>query len=197
MLAVSKRHPASAVAQLADAGQVDFGENYVSEALEKMAALASRPLSWHFIGPVQSNKTSAIAQHFSWVHSVDRGKILRRLSAARPRDLPPLSCCLQINLENEPSKSGARADQARELAELAASLPGIRLQGLMCIPRPSTDDQALRAVFARLAQLRDTISSPEQPLPVLSMGMSSDLEAAIAEGSTMVRVGTALFGPRG
>ena len=196
LLAVSKRHPASAVAALADAGQLHFGENYVSEAVDKMGQLADRNLMWHFIGPIQSNKTRPIARHFSWVHSVDRAKILRRLNDARGPELPPLNCCIQVNLEDEASKSGASESEAAQLVELAATLPHIGLRGLMCIPRPSQEVSEQRAVFRRLRELRDSLRRPDRDLSVLSMGMSGDLEAAVAEGSTMVRVGTALFGPR-
>lgn len=196
LLAVSKRHPASAIASLADAGQRAFGENYVSEAVDKIERLGERHLEWHFIGPIQSNKTRLIAQHFSWVHSVDRAKILRRLAEARSSDHPPLNCCLQVNLEAESSKSGASVDDVGALIELATTLPQLALQGLMCIPRPSSDADEQRAVFRRLRELRDSLRGPGVELPVLSMGMSGDLEAAIAEGATMVRIGTALFGPR-
>lgn len=196
LLAVSKRHPSSAIASLADAGQRAFGENYVSEAVDKIERLAERALQWHFIGPIQSNKTRLIAQHFSWVHSVDRPKILRRLAEARTSDQPPLNCCLQVNLEAESSKSGAAVENVGELVELATALPQIALQGLMCIPRLSSDADEQRAVFRRLRELRDSLRGTGVELPVLSMGMSGDLEAAIAEGATMVRIGTALFGPR-
>ncbi|MFK7955914.1 MAG: YggS family pyridoxal phosphate-dependent enzyme [Lysobacterales bacterium] len=196
LLAVSKRHPAQAVEKLVSEGQRHFGENYVSEALEKMAALSVPALHWHFIGPIQSNKTRDIAHNFSWVHSVDRSKILLRLNDARPASAPPLNCCLQINIEGEASKSGASVQQAEELVNLASQLPRLHLRGLMCIPAPSTDRAQQEAVFARLRQLRDSLRRPELPLEVLSMGMSGDLEAAITQGSTIVRIGTALFGPR-
>ncbi len=196
LLAVSKRHPTSAIASLAYAGQRAFGENYVSEAVDKIERLAERNLEWHFIGPIQSNKTRLIAEHFSWVHSVDRAKILRRLDEARSSDQPPLNCCIQVNLEQESSKSGASVDEVAQLVTLADELPNIALRGLMCIPRPSTDQAEQREVFGRLRELRDSLRRPGLELPVLSMGMSGDLEAAIAEGATIVRVGTALFGPR-
>ncbi len=196
LLAVSKRHPAKAVEKLVAAGQRHFGENYVSEALEKMAAVSNPSLHWHFIGPIQSNKTRDIARNFSWVHSVDRAKILQRLSDARPANAAPINCCLQINLEGELSKSGATELQAKALVTLACQLPGIHLRGLMCIPAPSHNRPQQESVFGRLRKLRDSLRTPDLPLDVLSMGMSGDLEAAISQGSTMVRVGTALFGPR-
>jgi len=180
---------------LADLGQRDFGENYVSEALEKQTALAERNLIWHFIGPIQSNKTTALAQQFQWVHSVDRAKILRRLSDARPRDLPPLNVCLQVNLQDEASTSGAAPEGIAELAALATQLPGLKLRGLMCIPKASSDVAQQRTVFARLRQLLAGLADNAE-LDTLSMGMSGDLESAVAEGATWVRIGTALFGPR-
>ena len=195
LLAVSKRHPAALIAGLAALGQRDFGENYVSEALEKQEQLADLPITWHFIGPIQSNKTAAIARHFAWVHSVDRAKILRRLSSSRPADQPPLNICLQVNLEQEASKSGAAPQAVAELAALAGELPGLRLRGLMCIPQPTDDPQQQREVFGQLRALLNSLP-PSDHLDTLSMGMSGDLESAVAEGATWVRIGTALFGVR-
>ncbi|EIK54910.1 TIM-barrel fold family protein [Stutzerimonas stutzeri TS44] len=193
LLAVSKTQPASAVREAFAAGLGDFGENYLQEALEKQALLADLPLTWHFIGPIQSNKTKAIAEHFAWVHSVDRLKIAERLSDQRPAHLPPLNVCLQVNVSDEQSKSGCSESEARELAAAIAALPRLRLRGLMCIPAPSDDPAVQRAAFARLRRLRDELGAD---LDTLSMGMSQDLEAAIAEGATWVRIGTALFGAR-
>lgn len=200
LLAVSKTHPADAVLGLAALGQRMFGENYLQEALDKMRACeAERPelsLEWHFIGPVQSNKTRPIAENFAWVHSVDREKIARRLSEQRPAGRPPLNVCLQVNVSGEGSKSGCAPGEVRALARQVAALPGLTLRGLMAIPEP-TDDMALqRARFAGLRGLLEQLRSDGLEVDTLSMGMSADLEAAIAEGATIVRVGTALFGPR-
>lgn len=199
LLAVSKRHPASAVRELAAAGQQSFGENYVSEALEKIHQLEQLDLQWHYIGPLQSNKTRQVADHFAWVHSVDRPKLLQRLSRQRAADAPPLNCCLQVNIGGEAGKSGIPAEDFSRLADLAAcaaSLPGLRLRGLMSIPPPTDQVDQQRRQFACLAGLRDRLVAEGHALDTLSMGMSNDLEAAIAEGATLVRVGTALFGPR-
>lgn len=193
LLAVSKTKPADAVRQAHDAGQRDFGENYLQEALEKQQALADLPLIWHFIGPIQSNKTRAIAEHFSWIHSVDRLKIAERLSAQRPEHLPPLNICLQVNVSGEASKSGCNPDDVAALAYAVTQLPNLKLRGLMAIPEPTDDPVEQRDAFARLRQLRDGLPLD---LDTLSMGMSHDLEAAIAEGATWVRIGTALFGAR-
>jgi len=193
LLAVSKTKPADAVRQAHAAGQCDFGENYLQEALEKQLVLADLPLIWHFIGPIQSNKTRAIAEHFSWVHSVDRLKIAERLSAQRPEHLPPLNVCLQVNVSGEASKSGCNPDDVAALAHAVTQLPNLTLRGLMAIPEPTDDPVEQRAAFARLRQLRDGLG-PD--LDTLSMGMSHDLEAAVAEGATWVRIGTALFGAR-
>lgn len=193
LLAVSKTRSARDVAALADQGQYDFGENYLQEALEKQALLADLPLTWHFIGPIQSNKSKAIAEHFDWVHSVDRLKIAQRLSDQRPAHLPPLNVCLQVNVSDEQSKSGCSESEARELVAAISALPRLHLRGLMCIPAPSDDPAAQRAAFARLRRLRDEL---DPRMDTLSMGMSQDLEAAIAEGATWVRIGTALFGAR-
>jgi pyridoxal phosphate enzyme (YggS family) len=193
LLAVSKTHPAQAVREANASGQVDFGENYLQEALAKQLELADLDLAWHFIGPIQSNKTMAIAEHFHWVHSVDRLKIAQRLSEQRPDHLPPLNVCLQVNVSGETSKSGCAPEELPALAQAVTQLPRLRLRGLMTIPEPSDDPQAQREPLARLRQLRDALNAD---LDTLSMGMSQDLEAAIAEGATWVRIGTALFGAR-
>ncbi|WP_336367374.1 YggS family pyridoxal phosphate-dependent enzyme [Marinobacter sp. C2H3] len=200
LLAVSKTRPAEDLRAAYRAGQRAFGENYLQEALDKIDALADLPdLDWHFIGPIQSNKTRPIAEAFAWVHSVDRLKIARRLSEQRPADQPPLNVCLQVNIDNEDSKAGCRLAELAELAAGVGALPGLSLRGLMVIPDPDQPEDQLRARFRAmadaLAELRRT--QPEAgPLDTLSMGMSGDLEAAIAEGATWVRVGTALFGAR-
>ncbi len=197
LLAVSKTRPAADLRALHVAtGQLAFGENYVQEALAKMQALADLPLEWHLIGPLQSNKTAEVALHFDWVHSVDREKIARRLSAQRPAGRPPLEVCLQVNIDDEASKSGCAPAGLPALAATVLALPGLRLRGLMCIPRPGNT-----AALAALAKTRqDLLASipglSAQTFDTLSMGMSDDLEAAVAAGSTLVRVGTALFGSR-
>lgn len=194
LVAVSKTFPPERIRAAFDAGQRDFGENYVQEAVEKIDALAELPITWHFIGPIQSNKTRTIAERFHWVHSVDRLKIAERLSAQRPSGLPPLEICLQVNVSGEESKSGVPPGDVSALATAVAQLPNLRLRGLMAIPEP-TDDVALqRSRFATLRQLRDATGLG---LDTLSMGMSDDLESAIAEGATIVRVGRAIFGDRG
>ena len=193
LLAVSKTQPAAAIREAFAAGLREFGENYLQEALDKQAELADLPLTWHFIGPIQSNKTKPIAEHFDWVHSVDRLKIAQRLSDQRPPQLPPLNVCLQVNVSGEASKSGCTPAELPQLAQAVAALPGLRLRGLMCIPAPSDDPVEQHAAFARLRTLCEQL--PAQ-LDTLSMGMSQDLEAAIAEGATWVRIGTALFGAR-
>lgn len=193
LLAVSKTKPAAAVREAYAAGIRDFGENYLQEALEKQAELSELPLIWHFIGPIQSNKTKPIAEHFAWVHSVDRLKIAQRLSEQRPTGLPPLNICLQVNVSAEASKSGCAPAELAALAQAVSQLPNLRLRGLMAIPEPTDDVAAQRAAFARLRELRDGLPLP---LDTLSMGMSHDLDAAIAEGATWVRIGTALFGAR-
>jgi pyridoxal phosphate enzyme (YggS family) len=196
LLAVSKTFGASAVRELADAGQRAFGENYLQEALDKQVALAGQPLEWHFIGPIQSNKTRPIAGHFAWVHSVDRLKIAERLSAQRPAELPPLQVCLEVNVSGEASKGGVAPADLPGLADAVAKLPGMRLRGLMAIPAPSADRAAQRAAFRRVRELFDALLARGHALDTLSMGMSADLEAAILEGATIVRIGTALFGER-
>ncbi|MDH2198606.1 YggS family pyridoxal phosphate-dependent enzyme [Ectopseudomonas oleovorans] len=193
LLAVSKTKPADAIREAHAAGVCDFGENYLQEALEKQTQLADLPLIWHFIGPIQSNKTRPIAEHFDWVHSVDRLKIAQRLSEQRPAHLPALNICLQVNISGEDSKSGCSPEELTALARAVVALPNLRLRGLMAIPEPTDDVAAQHAAFARLRQLRDELALN---LDTLSMGMSHDLEAAIAEGATWVRIGTALFGAR-
>ena len=197
LLAVSKTRGPEAIRQAYAAGQRDFGENYLQEALEKQSQLDLPGICWHFIGPLHSNKTRAVAEHFDWVHSVDREKTARRLGQQRPRPLGPLKVLLQVNLSGEASKSGVSAQQVPALAAAVAGCPGLNLQGLMAIPAPVEDFEAQRAVFRRLAGLRDRLQ--EQGLTEcrhLSMGMSRDYEAAIAEGATVVRIGTDIFGPR-
>ena len=196
LLAVSKGQPAAAVAAAAAAGQRLFGESYLQEAFGKMLALAPLALEWHFIGPVQSNKTRGIAERFAWVHSVDRLRIARRLSEQRPAALPPLNICLQVNVSGEVSKSGLHPDEVADIARQVAALPGLRLRGLMTIPAPGGDFAAQREPFARLRRLQERLIGEGLALDTLSMGMTDDLEAAIAEGATLVRIGTAIFGPR-
>jgi len=196
LLAVSKTWPAASVRAAAAAGQRAFGESYVQEAVDKAAELAELELDWHFIGPLQSNKTRPVAENFAWVHSVERLKIAERLAAQRPPALPPLQICVQVNISGETSKSGCNPDQAAALAHAVVRLPGLRLRGLMAIPEPSEDFLVQRSRFASLRQLRDRLNGDGLGLDTLSMGMSHDLEAAIMEGATLVRVGTAIFGER-
>ncbi len=193
LLAVSKTKPASAIREIHAAGVSDFGENYLQEALTKQQSLSDLPLIWHFIGPIQSNKTKAIAEHFDWVHSVDRLKIAQRLSEQRPAGMAPLNICLQVNVSGEDSKSGCAAADLPALAKAVAALPNLRLRGLMAIPEPTDDRVAQEAAFASLRTLQEHLGLG---LDTLSMGMSHDLEAAIAQGATWVRIGTALFGAR-
>ena len=193
LLAVSKTKPAEAVREAYAAGVRDFGENYLQEALSKQAQLSDLPLSWHFIGPIQSNKTRAIAENFAWVHSVDRLKIAQRLSEQRPADLPPLNICIQVNVSGEASKSGCTPADLPALATAISALPRLKLRGLMAIPEPTEDRAEQDAAFATV---RDLQASLNLPLDTLSMGMSHDLESAIAQGATWVRIGTALFGAR-
>ena len=196
LLAVSKTFGAAAMRELAACGQREFGENYLQEALEKQAQLADLPLVWHFIGPIQSNKTRAIAENFSWVHGVDRLKIAERLSAQRPPDMSPLQVCIEVNVSGEASKGGVAVAELPALAEAVAKLPGLRLRGLMAIPAPTPDPAAQRAAFRRVREAYEDLIRRGHALDTLSMGMSGDLEAAILEGATIVRVGTALFGDR-
>ena len=198
LLAVSKTKPASAVREALAAGQHAFGENYVQEGLAKIATLADlrAQIEWHLVGPLQSNKTRAVAEAFDWVHSVDRLKIAERLAAQRPAGLPPLNVCLQVNISGEASKSGLTAAELPAVAQDVAALPGLRLRGLMAIPEPAAGDAAQRAPHRALRALLDVLHARGLALDTLSMGMSDDLEAAVAEGSTLVRVGTAVFGAR-
>ncbi len=196
LLAVSKTFPPEALREAYDAGQTRFAESYVQEALDKIAALRDLPIEWHFIGPIQSNKTRVIAESFSWVHGVDRLKIAERLSAQRPAPLPPLQVCLQVNISGEASKSGVPPEEAEQLARAVAQLPHLALRGLMAIPEPSDEVAAQREAFARLRELLEQLNRQGLQLDTLSMGMSQDFAAAIAEGATMVRVGSAIFGNR-
>lgn len=207
LLAVSKTFGSEAVIEAVQAGQRDFGENYVQEALAKIDAVRAWAVSqgqpprvrWHCIGPLQSNKARPVAEHFDWVHSIDRLKIAQRLSELRPPHLPPLQVCLQVNIDGGPTKSGVGPQEALALAEAVQQLPRLRLRGLMTIPEPAEDFQSARSVHQRTRLLLDQINASgrlQQPLDTLSMGMSADLEAAIAAGSTLVRVGTAIFGHR-
>ena len=193
LLTVSKTKPSSALREAYAAGLRDFGENYLQEALGKQAELADLPLCWHFIGPIQSNKTRAIAENFAWVHSVDRLKIAQRLSEQRPEGLEPLNICIQVNVSGEASKSGCTPEDQPALAAAISALPRLKLRGLMAIPEPTEDQAEQAAAFAAVRTLQDQL---DLPLDTLSMGMSHDLEAAIAQGATWVRIGTALFGAR-
>jgi len=201
LLAVSKTFPAAALREAHAAGQRSFGENYVQEALAKQAELADLDLEWHFIGPLQSNKTKPVAEHFAWVHSVERLKIAERLSAQRPAGLPPLNVCVQVNVSGEASKSGCVPAEAPALCHAVAQLPNLRLRGLMAIPEPgkgsASENSALAGrQFGVLRELRDRLNAAGLALDTLSMGMSHDLEDAIMAGATLVRVGTAIFGER-
>ena len=198
LLAVSKTFGPEAVRAAAAAGQRDFGENYIQEGVDKIAALADLrdQLRWHCIGPIQSNKTRLVAEQFDWAHGIDRLKIAERLSAQRPPGLPPLNLCLQVNIDGGPTKSGVAPAEALALAQAVAALPRLRLRGLMTIPDPAPDFEAARAVHASARALFDQLNAAGLGLDTLSMGMSDDLEAAVAAGSTMVRVGSAIFGTR-
>lgn len=196
LLAVSKTFAPEAIRAAYMAGQTRFAESYIQEALHKIAALRDLPIEWHYIGPIQSNKTRAIAEHFAWVHSVDRLKIAERLSVQRPVHLPPLQACLQVNISGETSKSGVLPGEVAQLAMQVAHLPHLRLRGLMTVPEPSDDVNAQRAAFARLRELFEQLKRRGLQLDTLSMGMSHDFAAAIAEGATMVRIGSAIFGKR-
>jgi pyridoxal phosphate enzyme (YggS family) len=199
LLAVSKTFDAEAVRQAWSAGQRAFGENYVQEGVEKVQQLRAAGLAgieWHCIGPLQSNKTRPVAEHFDWVHTVDRLKVAQRLSEQRPPELPPLQVCVQVNVDGGPNKSGVLPEQALELAQAVAALPRLRLRGLMCIPEPAPDFASACTVFGRARALFDALNAQGLALDTLSMGMSDDLEAAIASGSTLVRVGSAIFGAR-
>lgn len=196
LLAVSKTFPAQAVREANQAGQMAFGENYVQEAIAKIAALSDLNLEWHFIGPIQSNKTRTIAENFAWVHGVDRLKIAERLSEQRPLNLPPLNVCLQVNVSDEQSKSGVTLAEAPILARQIAQLPNLKLRGLMSIPASASDETEQRIPFAKMRVLFETLNSQGIELDTLSMGMSHDFPAAIQEGATIVRIGTAIFGER-
>ena len=196
LLAVSKTWPASCVVEAHQAGQQAFGENYVQEAVDKAQATAGLGLEWHFIGPLQSNKTRPVAEHCAWVHSIERLRIAERLSAQRPPELPPLQVCVQVNVSGEASKSGCAPEEALLLCQAVSALPGLKLRGLMAIPEATDDPAAQRAPFRQLRALYESIRATGVPLDTLSMGMSHDLEAAIAEGATIVRIGTAIFGER-
>jgi pyridoxal phosphate enzyme (YggS family) len=196
LLAVSKTFPAAAVREAYVGGQIAFGENYLQEALDKIGALRDLPLEWHFIGPIQSNKTRPIAENFAWVHGVDRLKIAERLSEQRPPHLPPLNICLQVNVSGEDSKSGVAPTDVLELAQAVRPLPRLKLRGLMTIPSPATDEIEQREPFAQMRVLLEQLNSQGMALDTLSMGMSHDFPAAILEGATIVRIGTAIFGSR-
>ncbi|GAA4875549.1 YggS family pyridoxal phosphate-dependent enzyme [Ferrimonas pelagia] len=196
LLAVSKTKPAEMIRQAHAAGLNHFGENYLQESVEKIEQLRDLPLIWHFIGPLQSNKTRPVAERFDWVHSVDRLKIAQRLSEQRPAELPALNVCLQINISREASKSGVLPEQLTEVAAQIAKLPNLTLRGLMAIPQASDDPAQQRAAFAQMQSLLHQLKALHPTMDTLSMGMSGDLEAAIAQGSTIVRIGTAIFGRR-
>jgi PLP dependent protein len=196
LLAVSKTMPAQAVRDAHAAGQFAFGENYIQEGVDKIAALVDLPLEWHCIGPVQSNKTKLVAENFAWVHSIDRLKIAERLSAQRPANLPPLQVCLQVNVDGGANKSGVPPLELLALAQAVAKLPHLQLRGIMTIPEPAESEAAARQVHHQAKALFDSLNAAGLMVDTLSMGMTSDLEAAVAEGSTCVRVGTAIFGAR-
>ncbi len=193
LMAVSKTQPATAIRSAFDCGLRHFGENYLQEALEKIHALDDLAITWHFIGPIQSNKTQAIAEHFDWAHSVDRLKVAKRLNDQRPENLPPLQVCVQVNIDNQPSKSGCHPNDAAALCTAIGELPRLQLRGLMAIPAPNTGIAPFAALAALKTQVNTTLAAP---MDTLSMGMSADMPQAIEAGATMVRIGTALFGPR-
>ena len=196
LLAVSKKQPLDSVLAAAALGQRDFGENTVQEGLDKIRATTQERLTWHFIGHLQSNKTRTVAENFDWVHTIDKPKIAQRLSQQRPVELAPLNVCLQVNIDNEPSKSGVDIDKLSELAAACSDLPNIRLRGLMCLPAIRDDFEEQRRPFAKLRELAETLQRGGVPIDTLSMGMTADYRAAIFEGATIVRIGTALFGER-
>jgi len=196
LVAVSKKNSAQAVREAWQAGQRDFAENFLQEALPKQVELAQLPLTWHFIGRIQSNKTRPIAEHFQWVHTVDRFKIAQRLSQQRPADLPPLNLCIQVNVGDRDNKAGVEPAEVVELARQISALPRLVLRGLMCMPPESDDIDTQRGYFRILGQLRQLLLQHGFQIDTLSMGMSGDLEAAVAEGATMLRIGTAVFGQR-
>lgn len=197
LLAVSKRHSAESIIAANEAGIMDFGENYLQEALEKIQNLSAMRLNWHFIGPIQSNKTKAIAENFQWVHSIDRLKIAQRLNDQRESSRARLNVCIQINLSDETNKSGIELSEAEALCDSVEALPNLTLRGLMAIPAALPDLSSQRRTFRELAQEYSRLKPRYEQLDTLSMGMSNDFEAAIAEGSTLIRIGTAIFGPRG
>ena len=197
LLAVSKQQPVESIEAAVAAGQLEFGENYVREGVAKIAALRDRPLTWHFIGQLQGNKTREVAEHFQWVHTLDRERIATRLDAQRPHFAGPLEVLLQVRLGDEHGKGGVTADELPRLADAVAQLPRLRLRGLMCIPPPAKEEDDQRVPFRRLRELLEELGRRGHALDVLSMGMSEDLEAAVLEGATIVRIGTAVFGPRG
>lgn len=196
LVGVAKTHPAASVRVAVEAGLRHVGESYVQEALPKIAALADLPVVWHFVGRLQANKTAAVAASFAWVHAVDRLRIAERLNAQRPADMPPLACCIEVNLSGEESKGGVTPEALPALAAAMAAMPRLRLRGLMVLPAPSDDPDLQREPFARLRGLLEDLRHEHPQLDTLSMGMSGDMEAAIAEGATLVRIGTALFGSR-
>jgi pyridoxal phosphate enzyme (YggS family) len=196
LLAVAKTFGPEAVREAYGAGQVAFGENYIQEAVEKIGLLRDLPLEWHCIGPIQSNKTRLVAAHFDWAHTVDRLKVAQRLSEQRPEGMPPLQVCIQVNIDGGPNKSGVPPAQVEALAREVARLPRLKLRGLMTIPEPAEGFEAQKAVHIKTRALFDQLRDADVPIDTLSMGMTADLEAAIAAGSTMVRVGTAIFGGR-
>lgn len=196
LLAVSKTQSATTIREAFTAGQTQFGENYVQEALEKQSQLADLPIEWHFIGPIQSNKTQLIAQHFAWVHSVDRLKIAQRLNDARPSDLPPLQVCVQVNISDENTKSGTSTDELHALAQAVAKLPRLILRGLMAIPAPTKDIETQRAQFKAVKKAYEMLINHGFKLDTLSIGMSEDYLIAVEEGATIVRIGSKIFGAR-
>jgi pyridoxal phosphate enzyme (YggS family) len=196
LIAVSKTQPAAAIRAVAALGQMDFAENYLQEALPKLAALADLPLTWHFIGQLQANKTRAVAENFQWVHTLDRERIAVRLNEQRGVHAPPLNVCIQVRLEDEAGKGGISKAEVAALARKVLELPRLRLRGLMCIPPPRDGFEAQRQLFAELADCGGALREQGMPLDTLSMGMSGDLEAAVAAGATCVRIGTAIFGER-
>ncbi|MDH4054938.1 MAG: YggS family pyridoxal phosphate-dependent enzyme [Gammaproteobacteria bacterium] len=196
LLAVSKKQPVSSILTAAAAGQRDFGENFVQEGIEKISQIRDRNLIWHFIGHLQTNKTRLVAENFDWVHTIDKLKTARRLSEQRPESLEPLNVCLQVNVDDEASKSGLLPEALPELAAAVAELPGLSLRGLMCLPAARLEFEAQRVPFARLRKMAESLSAIGCRTDTLSMGMSDDYRAAIFEGATIVRIGTAIFGPR-
>lgn len=196
LVAISKGHPAGALRAVAALGQRDFGENYLQEALPKRQELQDLPLTWHFTGQLQGNKTRPVAEHFDWVHTLDRERIAVRLNEQRPHDAPPLNICVQVSLEPEPGKGGVPPEEVLGLAQRVAALPKLKLRGLMCIPPPRDTFDEQRALFERLVACQRQLQEAGLAVDTLSMGMSDDLEAAVAAGATWVRIGTAIFGER-